>query len=133
MASLVSISYQMIAMSLLTKGSNNFTSDHLADIAVLLSSCTNVISTEVPIALGKIAACIRKSGKANEFSKIEPARVMDWLELNCPPAMEKLQTFFEMHGHRCVHELDIYTEPWVLKPDSIINTIQVIHDNSNYL
>jgi hypothetical protein len=124
MASLVSVSYQMIAMSLLTRG-NDFTSDHLADIAVLLSSCTNVISTEVPIALGKIAACIRKSGKADEFSKIEIAKVMDWLELNCPPALEKLQTFFEMHGHRCVHELDLETKPWVLEPDTIINTIQV--------
>lgn len=128
MASFVSVTYQMIAMSLLTNGNDNFTSDHLADIAILLSSCTNVISTEVPIALGKIAACIRKSGKADEFSELETAnldRVMDWLKLNCPPAMEKLQAFFKMHGHRCVHELDFFTEPWELKPDSIINTIQV--------
>ncbi|TGZ54255.1 Uncharacterized protein DBV15_06257 [Temnothorax longispinosus] len=126
MASLVSVSFQMIAMSFLTKGNNDFTSDHLADIAILLSSCNNVISTEVPIALGKIAACIRKSGKANEFSKIETANVMDWLKLNCPPAMEKLEAFFNTHGHRCVHELDLFAEPWVLKPDSIINTIQVL-------
>jgi len=124
MASLVSVSYQMIAMWFLTNGSD-FTSEHLADIAILLSSCPNVVSTEVPIALGKIAACIRKSGKADEFSKIETAKVMAWLELNCPQAVEKLQTFFEMHGHRCVHELDFFTEPWVLKPDNIINTIQV--------
>ncbi|XP_077282563.1 rifampicin phosphotransferase-like isoform X1 [Temnothorax americanus] len=126
MASLVSVSFQMIAMSFLTKGNNDFTSDHLADIAILLSSCNNVISTEVPIALGKIAACIRKSGKAKEFSKIETANVMDWLKLNCPPAMEKLEAFFNTHGHRCVHELDLFAEPWVLKPDSIINTIQVL-------
>ncbi|XP_018056708.1 PREDICTED: uncharacterized protein LOC108692779 isoform X2 [Atta colombica] len=125
-ASLVSVSYQMMAMSFLTNGSDNFTSEHLADIAVLLSSCTNVISTEVPIALGKIAACIRRSGKANEFSKLETAKVITWLELNCPPAAEKLQLFFKMHGHRCVHELDFFTEPWVLKPDNIINTIQVL-------
>ena len=124
MASLVSVSYQMMAMSFLTNGSDNFTSEHLADIAVLLSSC-NVISTEVPIALGKIAACIRRSGKADEFSKLETAKVITWLELNCPPAAEKLQLFFKMHGHRCVHELDFFTEPWLLKPDNIINTIQV--------
>lgn len=115
----------MIAMSLLTNGNDNFTSDHLADIAVLLSSCTNVISTEVPIALGKIAACVRKSGKADEFSKIETANVEDWLKSNCPPAMEKLRAFYNTHGHRCVHEFDLFAEPWVLKPDSIINTIQV--------
>lgn len=126
MASQVSLSYQMIAMSLLTNGNDNFMSDHVADIAVLLGSCTNIISTEVPLVLGKIAACIRKSGKANEFSKIETANVEDWLKLNCPPAMEKLQAFYNIHGHRCVHELDLFAEPWVLKPDSIVNTIQVI-------
>ncbi|XP_018366486.1 PREDICTED: uncharacterized protein LOC108763401 isoform X2 [Trachymyrmex cornetzi] len=126
MASLVSVSYQMLAMSVLTNGSDNFTSEHLADIAVLLGSCTNVISTEVPIALGKIAVYIRRSGKVNEFSKLETTEVMTWLELNCPPAAEKLQSFFKIHGHRCVHELDLFTEPWVLKPDNIINTIQVL-------
>ncbi|KAL6266847.1 hypothetical protein P5V15_003676 [Pogonomyrmex californicus] len=126
LSSLVSTMYQMIALSFLTKGSDNFTSDHLADIGILLSSCTNVISSEVPIALSKIAACIRKSGKADEFSKIEPTKAMNWLELNCPPAMEKLKTFFETHGHRCVHEMDFIAEPWILKPDSIISTIQTL-------
>ncbi|XP_018354545.1 PREDICTED: prodigiosin synthesizing transferase PigC-like isoform X2 [Trachymyrmex septentrionalis] len=126
LASLVSVFYQTIAMSILTNGSDNFTSDHLADIALVLSSCTNVISTEVPIALDKIAACIRRSGKADEFSKLETAKVMTWLELNCPPAAEKLQLFFKMHGHRGVQEMDLFTEPWVLKPDNIINTIQVL-------
>lgn len=124
MSSLVSVTYQMTAMSVLTKGSD-FTSEHLADIAVLLSSCTNVISTEVPIALGRIAACIRKNGKAEEFSKVEPARATEWLKLNCPVAAEKLQDFFSVHGHRCVQELDFYAKPWVLEPDGIISTIQV--------
>jgi len=124
---MINVFYQMIAMMLLTKGSDNFTSNHLADIAVLLSSCTNVISTEVPIALSKIAACIRKNGKSEEFSKVEPAEAIDWLKLNCPPAAEKLCAFFDVHGHRCVHELDLFAEPWIFKSDSIISTIQVSH------
>lgn len=122
---MMNIYYQIRAMSLLTKGSNNFTSDHLADIAVLLSSCTDVISSEVPIALGKIVACIRKEGKAEEFSKVEPAKAIDWLKSNCPLGAEKLRTFFDMHGHRCVHELDLLAEPWIFKTDSIISMIQV--------
>jgi len=121
----VSVSYQMTAMSLLTKGSDTFTSEHLADIAILLGSCNNIISTEVPIALGKIAAFIRKSGKAEEFNKIEPAKAADWLKLNCPAAAEKLEAFFNMHGHRGVQELDLFSEPWILKPDHIITTIRV--------
>lgn len=121
----VSVCYQMLAMSLLTAKSDDITPDHIADIAILLSSCTNVISTEVPIALGKIAACIRKCGKAEDFAKIEPSNAIDWLRSNCPPAAEKLLAFYDMHGHRCVQELDFISEPWILKPDSIISTIQV--------
>ncbi|XP_014470247.1 PREDICTED: putative phosphoenolpyruvate synthase isoform X3 [Dinoponera quadriceps] len=120
----VSVCYQMLAMTLLTAKSEDIISNHIADIAVLLSSCTNVISTEVPIALGKIAACIRKYGKAEDFAKVEPASAIDWLKSNCPPAAEKLVVFYDMHGHRCVQELDFISEPWILKPDSIINTIQ---------
>ncbi|XP_029168725.1 uncharacterized protein LOC114938804 isoform X2 [Nylanderia fulva] len=123
---MINVYNQIRAMSLLTKGSDDFTSDHLADVAVLFSSCTDVISSEVPIALGNIAACIRKDGKAEEFSKVEPAKAIDWLKSNCPLAAEKLRTFFDMHGHRCVHELDLYAEPWIFNPDGIISTIQTL-------
>ncbi|XP_012227531.1 rifampicin phosphotransferase-like [Linepithema humile] len=126
MTSYSNIVYQMIIMSVLTWGSSDFTSDHFADIAVLLSSCTNVISTQVPIALGKIATCIRQCGKAEEFSKIEPAKALDWLKSNCPSAAEKLQNFFDVHGHRALQELDLFAEPWIFKPDSIINMIQTL-------
>lgn len=112
-------------MLLLTRGSEDITPDHLADLAVLLSSCTNVISSEVPIALGKIATCIRKNGKAEDFGKVEPARAIDWLKSNCPPAAEKLRVFFDVHGHRCVQELDLLSKPWIFEPESIISTIQV--------
>lgn len=121
----VSVCYQMLAMSLLTAKSKDITPDHIADIAILLSSCTDVISTEVPIALGKIAVCIRKCGKAEDFAKVETASAIDWLKSNCPLAAEKLQAFYDIHGHRCVQELDFISEPWILKPDSIISTIQV--------
>jgi len=114
----------MGVMFLLTSGSDTFTTEHLTDIAILLSSGTNV-STEVPIALGKIAACIRKSGKAKEFNKVEPAKATDWLKSNCPAAAEELDAFFDTHGHRSVQELDLLTEPWILKPDHIIIIIRV--------
>ncbi|EFN79325.1 Probable phosphoenolpyruvate synthase [Harpegnathos saltator] len=120
----VSVCYQMLAMSLLTAKSNDITPEHIADIAVLLSSCTNVIGTEVPIALSKIAVCIRRCGKAKDFVKVEPANATDWLKSNCPAAAEELLAFYDMHGHRCVQEMDFISEPWILEPDTIISTIQ---------
>lgn len=121
-----SVSYQMFMMSLLTARNEDITPDHLADVAILLSSCTNVISTEVPIALGKIAACIRKSGKAEDFSKVKSVNAIDWLKSKCPAAAEKMQTFFDIHGHRCVQELDLFSEPWIFKPNTIISMIQTL-------
>lgn len=128
--SLVSVCTQVFAMYLIANGNIDFTSDHLADIAVLLSSCTNVISTEVPIALDEIATCIRKNGNTEKFREVEPAQAVAWLKSNCPAAAEKLQAFFDTHGHRGVQELDLFAEPWILRPDSIITTIQVQKTNS---
>jgi hypothetical protein len=38
-----SIFYQVLIMSILTEGSNDFTMEHYSDIAVLLRSCSDVI------------------------------------------------------------------------------------------
>lgn len=124
-ASGVSICYQIFTMILLTKGSEDITSDHLADIAVLFGSCTNVISNDISLLLGEIAACIRNNGKTEDFDKIEPARGIDWLQSNCPLAAEKLQTFFDKHGHRGLQEMDFLSEPWILQPDNVIAMIKV--------
>ncbi|XP_066587507.1 rifampicin phosphotransferase-like isoform X2 [Prorops nasuta] len=122
----VSVFYQILSMLFLTEGEAEFTPLHFADIAIVLSSCSNVISCEIPIALRKITQSIKESGKAEEFRNISASEAFNWLKVNCPVAAKQLELFLEKHGHRCIKELDIYAEPWNSKPESLLSTIQVL-------
>lgn len=113
-------------MKILTMGSDDITDNHIRDISTLLRSCDNVISSQVPIIAGKIAPCISKCGKAEEFSKVKPAEALDWLKSHCPSAAKKLQSFFDKHGHRGDQEMDLYAKPWIFEPDIIINAIKTV-------
>lgn len=112
-------------MSILMENSDDLTVDHFSDIAVLLSSCNNVISAQVPIALRRIANLIRDTGKWKEFAQINANDVINWLEINSPQTMELLKEFMKTHGHRNIKEMDFITETWDMKPEKLFNALQV--------
>lgn len=121
-------------MSLLTQGgSGEITIDHYSDITTLLSSCNDIVSAQVPVALYKISSTIRNSGKVKEFSQVKPDEGFDWLLNNCPEAAELISAFLKRHGHRGIQELDLYVETWSFTPEKLIAALQVILIfNNNY-
>lgn len=82
----------------------DLTSDHYHDIGVLLSSCSNVISADIPAGLDRISSAIRGSGKADEFLKVNAKDGVEWLKENCPTGAQELQSFLDVHGHRSYKE-----------------------------
>lgn len=112
-------------MALLTHGYKDLVAEHFSDIAILLGSCSNVVSAEVVKGLKKIVIYIKKNEKEEEFKKIDPAKAINWLKVNCPLAAMELDNLFEKHGHRCIQEMDFMSEPWCLRPESLITTLQV--------
>lgn len=124
-ASRVSISYQIFAMILLTSGYTDFVPEHFSDIALLLSSCSDIIGTEMVTSLKKIIYYIKKDKKDEEFKLVEPTKGIDWLKMNCPAAAEELHKFLKEHGHRCIQEMDFISEPWDLRRENLIATLQV--------
>nr|XP_034193199.1 uncharacterized protein LOC117610209 isoform X3 [Osmia lignaria]XP_034193200.1 uncharacterized protein LOC117610209 isoform X3 [Osmia lignaria] len=125
-ASRVSISYQIFAMTLLTSGYTDFVPEHFSDIALLLSSCSDIIGTEVVMSLRKIITYIKKDEKDEEFKIVEPTKGIDWLKINCPAAAEELNKFLKEHGHRCIQEMDFISEPWDLRRENLIVTLQTM-------
>lgn len=81
------------------------TTENYTDIAMVLSSCSNVVSAEVPTSLNNLAKSIQKSDKAEEFSKVEAKNGMQWLQDNCPESYRLFKDFLEKHGHRCIKEV----------------------------
>lgn len=121
----VSIIYQMLAMVVLTKDSEDFLPDHFSDIALLLGSCKHVIGAELLAWLNKIINYIKKSEKDEEFKKLDPTKAIDWLKINCPLAGKELENLLREQGHRCIQEMDFLTEPWSLEPKNLVVMLQV--------
>lgn len=121
----VSVSYQILAMTLLMKGYKDFVPDHFTDIAILLGSCSDLVGTEVLAGLKKIVNYVKKSEKEEEFKKLDPKKVIDWLKVNCPLGAKELEKFLEEHGHRGIQEMDFWAEPWSLKPENLVAMLQV--------
>ncbi|XP_076758037.1 rifampicin phosphotransferase-like [Xylocopa sonorina] len=125
-SSRVSISYQIFMLGLLTQGYKDLVPEHFSDIAVLLSSCSEVVGAEVVTSLKKIVNYIKKNEKDKEFKEIDPIKAINWLKVNCPMAASELDNFFKNHGHRCIQEMDFLSEPWSLKPENLITTLQMM-------
>ncbi|XP_076242647.1 rifampicin phosphotransferase-like isoform X2 [Calliopsis andreniformis] len=122
----VGITYQILTMIFLTKGYKDFEPEHFSDIALLLGSCTDVVGAELLTWLEKIVKYINKSEKGEEFRKMDPTKAIDWLKINCPLAGKELQNLLQEQGHRCIQELDFLAEPWSLKPENLIITLQLL-------
>ncbi|XP_043262878.1 uncharacterized protein LOC122403425 isoform X1 [Colletes gigas] len=126
----VSISYQIFTLSLLTSGYEDIVPDHLLDISVLLSSCSDIISGEVLTMLKKIVNYIRTDKKDEEFRELDPKEAINWLEVNCLPAAREFENLLKKHGHRCIQEMDFISEPWAFKPENLIITLQTMMTSS---
>ena len=127
----VSVSFQILAMALLMKGYKDFVPDHFTDIAILFGSCSDLVGTEVLTGLKKIVNYVKKSEKEEEFKKLDPKKVIDWLKVNCPLGAKELEKFLEEHGHRCIQEMDFLAEPWSLKPENLVVMLQTLIMSSN--
>ncbi|XP_076222642.1 rifampicin phosphotransferase-like isoform X2 [Nomia melanderi] len=127
----VSTAYKMFAILLLMKSYKDFVPDHFSDTAILLGSCNDIISGQVVIGIKKVIRYIRKSEIDEEFKKLDPTKAIQWLKVNCPPAAIEVENILREHGHRCVQELDFFSESWSLKPENLIVTLQTMISSPN--
>ncbi|KAF2905990.1 hypothetical protein ILUMI_00186 [Ignelater luminosus] len=119
-----SIFYQIVAMNILAEGSKDLTMDHYYDISILLSSCSNVISVEIPQTLEKISNLIIRSDIKEKFIKINPNDGVNWLRISCPQASQELDAFLGKHGHRSLREFEFKTDSWGMNPAILIEMLQ---------
>lgn len=101
--------YQIILFSTIAEGKKEINNDYLNDITVLLSSCKNAESAEIPILLEEIASALLRcnSSKAMEFSEISPDKGIAWLTENCITAYSLFELFIERHAHRGFQEVTL--------------------------
>lgn len=96
---------QIISMIVLTEGQEDLTAEHHSDIALLVGSCKDVESADVPIRLKEIAVSIFNDKKREEFSVVPSIEGVKWLEINCPRAFRLFEEFLNINYHRALKEV----------------------------
>lgn len=99
--------YQIILFSAMAEGKKEITQDYLQDVTVLLSSCENAESAEIPILLEEIASALLRcnSSKAMEFCEISPDKGIAWLTEHCIKSYTLFELFIERNAHRGFQEV----------------------------
>lgn len=99
--------FQIIMFSILSEGKKELNTKSMSDILILLSSCTDAESAEIPVMLEEIANTIMKCGitKADEFVSINPSGGKEWMQNNCITAYILFEQFLDKHSHRGLQEV----------------------------
>lgn len=100
--------FQIIMFSTLSEGKTELNTKSMSDISILLSSCTDAESAEIPVLLEEIANTIMKcdnNTKADEFVSINPSDGKEWMRNNCISAYTLFEQFLDKHSHRGLQEV----------------------------
>ncbi|XP_071444173.1 rifampicin phosphotransferase-like [Hetaerina americana] len=125
-ASTIGVFSQIMLVNILSESNKELQAHHFADISLMLSSCTNVISAEIPRDLLDLASKISKSDGADEFCSMSPSEAVAWFESNSSEAAVSFKEFLKKHGHRCLREFDLESHTWGMKPDCLMSTLQTM-------
>ncbi|XP_014672895.1 PREDICTED: putative phosphoenolpyruvate synthase isoform X2 [Priapulus caudatus] len=115
----------ILTSTLAGKSSKGPTNEVLSDVAMLLSTCPDVLSANVPAALRTMALEVLNTGKADFFQSLSPEAAAEWLRSNESEKLKKLyDEFIEIHGHRCVRESELWEKPWRMEPAKFVKSLQ---------
>ncbi|XP_022108100.1 uncharacterized protein LOC110988664 [Acanthaster planci] len=116
---------QQVVGSLISK----YTDENLlpSHIALLLSSCPDVESAKVPLAMETVAKAILREGKNSSFQTMAPLEALQWLQSpSSGEAGTAFSDFLRRHGHRCVREVELRDKSWSMEPLQVIPSLQAI-------
>ncbi|XP_052128708.1 putative phosphoenolpyruvate synthase isoform X2 [Frankliniella occidentalis] len=122
---------QVVAVMVLTEGAKDLSTEHITDVASMLS-CTggDVVSAQIPPAMEAIAKAVRDGcPQWRDFLAVPPEQGMRWLEEHCPKAHRMTATFLDQFGCRVIREFDPKTVTWDEEPSKLIASLQPLVGN----
>ncbi|XP_078066727.1 rifampicin phosphotransferase-like isoform X2 [Mustelus asterias] len=117
--------WNAVLVSVLSQGKTKWTSELLADVATLYSTCSDVVSADIPLCIEAIAEAIQTQDQCTEFLKRDAETAISWLlSQESGEAGHKFQTFLQKHGCRCLREAELHEKSWASDPIKILSAIQ---------
>ena len=95
---------------------------------MLLSTCQDVVSADIPSALDRIACSISASAlDKRKFLEMSRSQAAAWLKSNDSVETHELFVkFLDKHGHRCVREAEISEKTWNQEPEKVADALRTI-------
>lgn len=123
-ASMGSMFKSMFLMKVLKSSASD---EHTAeeDLNMLMSTCNDVVSAEVPNMLRDIARAIADKQKFTQLSDDEALSVLQGKSGNEREAATIFASFLKWHGHRGLREMDVYNNPWERNPLPCVQVVKV--------
>ncbi|XP_059849168.1 putative phosphoenolpyruvate synthase [Hypanus sabinus] len=117
--------WNAILVSVLSGGKTEWTSEVLADVAILYSTCSDVVSADIPVAMEGITEAIQTQGKSAEFLKMNAETAISWLlSQESGEAGQMFQNFLQKHGFRCLREAELHEKSWRNDPAKLLPAIR---------
>lgn len=96
--------------------------DVYSDLAHLLSSCTQVVSAEVPDDVREVAESIKKPV---EFGKMSDEEALAWLQSGQDlDSSDKFKKLLRKHGHRGYKEFDPLVKQWAQNAIPLVKSLK---------
>ncbi|XP_065827381.1 rifampicin phosphotransferase-like isoform X2 [Oscarella lobularis] len=111
------------------QSAKELTAEVLSDVAMLLSTCSNVVSADVPSALEKLAeSVINTAGRrmALKFIGLDAESALVWLKSAGNRVSAAFLSFLDKHGHRCLRENELREQPWGTNPLTLVPVLQAL-------
>ncbi|XP_069758243.1 rifampicin phosphotransferase-like [Narcine bancroftii] len=116
--------WNAIVISILSE-KTKFTSELLANVAILYSTCPDVCVADIPVLIEGITEAIRTQGKSAEFLRLDAEAAVTWLlSQESGEAGQKFQNFLQKHGFRCLREVELHEKSWRNDPKKLLLAIQ---------
>ncbi|CAG2119218.1 unnamed protein product, partial [Medioppia subpectinata] len=101
-----------------------------SDMNLLISSCDEVVSAEVPNRLRDIAVAIEDRQR---FVRLSDEEALEELRRGTGEASRLFDQFLKDHGHRGYKEMDPYCKPWEDNPIPCVKNLKAILSGSENL
>ncbi|XP_059507737.1 putative phosphoenolpyruvate synthase isoform X2 [Stegostoma tigrinum] len=117
--------WNAVLVSVLSEGKAKWTPELVNDVAVLYSSCIDVVAADIPTSVEAITEAIQTQGKRSEFLKLDAESAISWLlSQESGEAGQTFQNFLKNYGFRCLREAELREKSWMSDPIKLFPAIQ---------
>ncbi len=109
----------------LLSGGRNVSTEGQARMSMALTNIDGIESADLMAGIQRITAAITDMMNSAEFSRMDDAAAVSWLESDASGRAGELYRYFlKRHGHRCIREAELRSRDYETYPEELIGIVK---------